>query len=252
MNPSDSGEDRRFSTRCRSSVRLAAAAAAIMTSGCQSMQAPSAAVLPQTSVTYGDERTNLRSATVRYATAVAGPRENPAGVAQAAFDQADIAKTRRLLAIRYPHPDGRVDAARAELVVARVDKTPPSGAAAWSQAVGKAFRAYTPGVAWGDGIVEAKALDVTVAELQYLLESSQAVARHGVRRAQRAPQIAPGRLHLEINGDLSTSGVVQAAELDALASRIAREGVLISCRTPARELFADLPEPPDGVISTAT
>ena len=75
--------------------------------GCETVTDTSSLILPASANLEVEAGPTLRSAEIRYETAV-----SQHGVS------GDGRQARRLLAIRYPHPNGRLDVARAEIVFA--------------------------------------------------------------------------------------------------------------------------------------
>jgi hypothetical protein len=218
---------------------------ATATAGCRSVDIPSAVVIPAVTAPQASETAWLESATVicRSDAAPIAPPTNGLATASyspgAASDATPVAATTltppavlRVLAIRYPHPDGRRDVARAELVVADAAAAPPSGSSVrkW---FGQTLDGVLPGVAWGPGIRRAVGLDIPASELRGLIAAAQQAPVAGQATGQ-APPIAK----LDVNGQSITVASTTPPQLQQLMDRVARDGRVISYHGSAADLAA--------------
>jgi DNA polymerase-3 subunit gamma/tau len=221
--------------------------------GCRAVEAPDAVVAP--GVTAATQAPTpepwLESATLVCLPATPAPSALPAaesGVAQAAFAPATSAepsalpasveappspRTVRILAIRYPHPDGRRDVARAELIVADASAE-TSANASWRSRLGRTMSGVMPGVAWGPGIRRAVGLDVPVSELQAVVAAAQQPCAAGATVSAPATAL----VRLDVNGQSAAIASSAPPERQRLADRVDREGRVISYRGSASELLA--------------
>lgn len=212
--------------------------------GCRSVDAPSAVVIPAVTAPRASETAWLESATVICRSDVAAVPPTGSGVAltsyspNAASDATRVAAaaptppaTLRVLAIRYPHPDGRRDMARAELVVADA-VAQPSGSSVrkW---FGQTLDGVLPGVAWGPGIRRAVGLDIPASELRGLIAAAQQAPIAGQATGQ-APPIAK----LDVNGQSIAVASTTPPQLQQLMDRVARDGRVISYHGSAADLAA--------------
>ena len=213
--------------------------------GCQLIQPQSTVVAPHAAQACVGQDAWLRSLTVHYqcddAPTSAGATALLVGGVEAG------PKRRQLLAIRYPHPYGHTDRARAELVRAQLDAN--AAAASPSQRLMRILQSVTPGVYWAPGITEAKGLDLSVMEMQRLIDQTRTV--NGLESNGRPSQDA-ARLHVEVNGQSTTVDGTRFVVLDALADRVRKQGKLISCRASADELFADRPRHAVAAVAELT
>jgi len=154
-----------------------------------------------------------------------------------------------LLAIRYPHPDGRLDVARVELVIGNARDDLPAQTASWHRRITELFGELTPGVAWGTGIQQAKTLDIKRSELQEMLAQLENSASAPVQPASAFTESSvkpdPHRsventlLHIEVNGETTVLDGMRPAQLEALVRHVLHRGKLMTIRSTASELFAD-------------
>ncbi len=210
--------------------------------GCRVVSAPSAAVVPSVIAASAPQPSWLESATLVYLpTSPSSSSSSPAGsVAPASFSAdttAAIATVAphtglvRVLAVRYPHPDGRRDVARAELVVA--DPAAEARAkSSWRSRLAGTMTSVLPGVAWGPGIQQAVGLDVPVSELQAIIAATQPPAP-----VESAPGTAAPVTRLEVNGKRVAVASLTPPQLTALVERVARDGRAITYRGSASDLL---------------
>jgi hypothetical protein len=140
----------------------------------------------------------------------------------------------RVLAVRYPHPDGRRDVGRAELITADAS-TESTRATSWRDRLDRVLRGTLPGVEWGPGIYQAKGLDLPLHELQEILADAGGAATTGLAVSTPLPAIE-GRL--EINGQPRVMDASAEPVFNALADRVNRQGRLISYTGSAADLLA--------------
>lgn len=124
-----------------------------------------------------------------------------------------------LLAVEYPHPDGRMDQARAEVVVSEggARRTLQSR----SERFGLALGGFFPGLQWGAGIRQAHSLDVPRTELESILAHAPAVSPIVAGPTQV-------RLAVTINGQSRPIATTPHDSWDRLATQVVREGKLIA------------------------
>ncbi|MGI9455155.1 MAG: hypothetical protein ACR2NU_01255 [Aeoliella sp.] len=196
-----------------------------------SVVAPKSTVLAQATVASAASANWLESATLTYSRHAAPTVQED--IVQAKFSAVPSSTdgTLAVLAIRYPHPDGHKDRARVELVI-----TDPENAAqanSWYRRLGQTLSETLPGMAWGEGIQQVKAIDLRLDELQQLIVESQTAVSLGNTHGQTSPQI---QLETEINGrrNVAKSGPILA--LEKLALRAAQEGKLVGYSGSANEL----------------
>ena len=220
--------------------------------GCQAVQSPTSSVVAQLGPAAASPAPWLESATLTYiqspAHAPSPPSTSPPvdGVVQASHESPASAGAAaentageraaggvvRVLAVRYPHPDGRRDYARAELVMA--DPSVPSPAAdSWRAKLGRFIDSATPGVEWGPGIRDARGLDVSIVELQLMLATAEKAASSA--KAARLPDGVQATV--EVNGEKIAPSPAAALKLRILAMRVAREGKVISYPGSAADLL---------------
>lgn len=240
-------------------VRAGWLGAILAAAGCQAVESPTSSVVAQMGPAAASPAPWLESATLTYvqspvSTPSSLPPSPPAdGVVQASHESAVGESTAaghpatelvRVLAVRYPHPDGRRDFARAELVTADANATAPP-ADSWRAKLGRFIDSATPGVEWGPGIRDAKGLDVSIVELQLMLATAEKAAS-----SAKSPPLPPGvQATVEINGKNVAPSPAAALKLRILAIRIAREGKVISYPGSAAELLgaaATANSPPAG------
>jgi hypothetical protein len=211
--------------------------------GCRSVQAPSSTVLAQARPAAAAPVSWIESASFTYlaptgqrAPQATEPAVVPAMavveddmVAQPTADKASGGAV-RVLGVRYPHPDGRRDVARAELIVADSNVSAPAPDT-WRGRLGRAIDGATPGVEWGPGIKQAKGIDIPVAELRELLEPVRDAPPAGARTS------TPAAVQGELNKTPFTLGDDHTAGFDELARRVARQGRIISYPGSAAELL---------------
>jgi hypothetical protein len=222
---------------------LLAAAIGYAAVGCRMIDTPSAVVAPAVTATESAPKLWLESATLVCLPSPAPPVALPPvevelasfapAIKPSSVESPPPARTVTVLAIRYPHPDGRRDVARAELIV--VDPAAQASAdTSWRPRLGRALTSALPGVAWGPGIRRAVGLDVPVRELQEVVAAAQQPPAVG------AGESSPGTslVRLDVNGRPATIASSSPPQLAQLAQRVARDGRVISYRGPASELLA--------------
>jgi hypothetical protein len=211
--------------------------------GCRMIDTPNAVVAPAVAATQTAPKLWLESATLVCLPPPPAPVALPPVDVELASYAPEAAptttvmlpepRTIHVLAVRYPHPDGRRDVARAELIVA----DPAAEATAdlsWRPRLGRTLSGVLPGVAWGPGIRRAVGLDVPVSELQEVVAAAQQPPAVG------AGESSPGTslVRLDVNGQPATIASSSPPQLVQLAKRVARDGRVISYRGSASELLA--------------
>ena len=228
--------------------------ACLATAGCRGLGARTATVVPQIAAVGPADAAAIESASLLYARA-SGPtpsdeqRSAPVGelsISSASYvtpatqppgDAAMVATTCTsdsivVLAVRFPHPDGRRDIARAELIVAdRVAEAKQS--TSWRSRISRAIDANLPGVEWGPGIRNAKGLDVPMTELQKILQPKSVVADTSGSSLTSLPGA-----RLVVNGQPGKLPAASSPAVNALATRVAHEGRIISYPGNATELLS--------------
>lgn len=220
----------------------------VAVAGCKAIESPTSSVLAPLGPAAATRAPWLESATLTFVQSPDGgkspaPADLPVdGVVQAShLGEAGVGSAAveaptgiiRVLAVRYPHPDGRHDYARAELVVAEANAPAPA-ADTWRTKLGRFIDSATPGVQWGAGVREAKGLDLSVVELQSLLAAAEKAASSG--KATRLPDGVQSSV--EVNGEKIAPSPAAALKLRLLAMRVEREGKLISYSGTAADLLA--------------
>ena len=227
--------------------------ACLATAGCRGLGARTATVVPQIAAVGPADAAGIESASLIYARATGptpsdGRRSAPVGelsISSASYVSAAVTRSPSedasvnapsksdsilVLAVRFPHPDGRRDVARAELIVAdRVAEAKQSNS--WRSRISRAIDANLPGVEWGPGIRNAKGLDVPMTELQKILQPKSVVAD-----ASGSTSL-PG-VRLVVNGQPGKLPAASSPAVNALATRVAHEGRIISYPGNATELLS--------------
>lgn len=124
-----------------------------------------------------------------------------------------------LLAVEYPHPDGRADRGRAEVVV--TEQGAAEATTSWSGRLGERLGGLLPGLELGAGIQQAHSLDVPRSELQRLLASPAEVSPRG----DAATHI---RLAATVNGQALPIATTRHDGWERLAARVVKQGKLIA------------------------
>jgi hypothetical protein len=210
---------------------------------------------PTTSAASWVESANVSYVQATAADAKAAPASSVVPASYAAPPAAQAAPTTegeapvRVLALRYPHPDGRQDVARVELLTADVARQ-RERESSWLSRVEQALSSALPGVEWGPGIRQAKGLDLPVSELQGMLVEIE--KRRAADGAQAAPWPSPG--HVEVNGRRESVAYATIPALDALVERVDREGKVISYEGSATDLLVAVGRlaPPESEATTAS
>jgi hypothetical protein len=219
---------------------------AILTAvGCEAVNSPSSSVVANMGTAASSSAPWLESATLTYVQSLHGETQHAPplsdGVVQAshvapASDSDDgtqhVDEVVSVLAIRYPHPEGRRDHARAELVLADASVS-AQRAEGWRARLGRFIDSATPGVEWGPGIRDAKGLDVSIVELQMMLATAEQAANSG----HTAKPPAEVQATVEINGKNIDPSAAAALKLHILSMRVAREGKVISYPGSAADLL---------------
>ena len=194
-----------------------------------SVVAPKSIVVAQAVGANSATTTWLKSATLSYARSqtIASTGSIPAAFAE----RSPNSGTLLVLGVRYPHPDGHKDRARVELVIA--EPTDAHEATSWYDHLGKALSETLPGISWGAGIRQAKAIDLPLAELQQLLADAQGTVNKAISTTPSSTHV---QFASEINGQHNVVQTEPIAALEKLVARVAREGRLIGYSGSANEL----------------
>jgi hypothetical protein len=213
--------------------------------GCHVAPTPTAIVVPKIQAISDVQTTWLESATISYIQVPSCAKPSPsAGVTAASYTSDSAAATPaqsravRVLAVRYPHPDGRRDVGRAELLTADPSAESRSSTS-WRSRLDRVLSGRLPGVEWGPGIQQAKGLDLPVSELQKILIAAGA---HNSAAIATSPAEGSVQGRLEINGQATAVAMTTATTLNELADRVNCEGRLISYPGSATELLAAMPK----------
>jgi hypothetical protein len=157
----------------------------------------------------------------------------------------------RTLSLQYPHPDGRVGFALAEVVVEKplAPSAPPGQMPDNSRAAesvkstlglswfSNLLRDNLPGVAFADGVEEAYALDIPIAEVDQIVRALDAQGYFADR--EPVPGVIPAggpMLATRVNGLAVQRQWRSAPELNELVWRVRSEGTLVSHRKPVERL----------------
>jgi hypothetical protein len=194
-----------------------------------SVVAPKSTVIAQAVGANSATTTWLESATLSYARSqtIVSTGSTPAAFAE----RSPKSGTLLVLGVRYPHPDGHKDRARVELVIA--EPRDAQEATTWYDHLGQALNETLPGIAWGAGIRQAKAIDLPLAELQQLLSDAQGTVTEAIFTT---PSAAHVQFTSEVNGQHNVIQTAPIAALEKLVARVAREGRLIGYSGSANEL----------------
>ena len=200
------------------------------------------------------------------------PTEAASGVQHALFTVPVPATERtsgpvkvRTLSLQYPHPAGRVGFALAELIIeksvaadAASRQTPTSGgasepakSASWLSRFNDMLCENLPGVVFISGVEEAWALDISMAEVDSIVQAldaqgyfADAVPAGAVGFPAGGPMLAARVNGLDIQRQWRS-----ASELNQLVWRVRSEGKLVSHRRPvARLRAAEAPAPPAPLV----
>jgi hypothetical protein len=208
--------------------------------GCKMLHTPAAVVAPNVDASNTPSASWLESATLAYIQVPAAHSSATAVVNTASYSptvkeyQPPKRGPMRVLAVRYPHPDGRRDVGRAELITADAS-IESTRATSWRSRLDRVLSGTLPGVEWGPGIQQAKGLDLSLSELQSILADAGRTATNPI--AASTPQSAiEGRL--EINGQSCVLADSAEPAFNALADRVNRQGRLISYAGSADDLLA--------------
>ncbi len=194
-----------------------------------SVVAPKSTVVAQAVGANSATTTWLESATLSYARSQTIVSTGSIPVAFA--ERSPKSGTLLVLGVRYPHPDGHKDRARVELVIA--EPMDAHEATSWYDHLGKALSETLPGIAWGAGISQAKAIDLPLAELQQLLADTQGAVTKAISTTPSSTHV---QFASEINGQHNVVQTEPIAALEKLLARVAREGRLIGYAGSANEL----------------
>ena len=146
---------------------------------------------------------------------------------------------KRIVAVQYPHPNGRRDVARAELIIVAPPDTTMARPATWRQRVSAWLDSSLPGVRWSPGVEQAKSLSISVAELQQLISATQAtgaLAGGQLRLGQRNTSLT-----IQITGRTERRQGTSYACLEELADRIMSQGRFMSYDGSTEAFFAQQP-----------
>ena len=204
-----------------------------LTPGQSSVVAPQSTVIAPT-VGQGGAATWLESARLTYArhSAAATPGSSlPAGWNNGPSSTAAV----QVLGVRYPHPEGHKDRARVELVLGEVSHS--EGTNSWHRRLGRALSETLPGMSWGEGIHQAKAMDLPVAELQQLVVDASGSTSRAI---YEAPGKTLAQYATEINGRHNVVQTAPIPALESLVARVARDGKLIAYSGRADQLLSGL------------
>ena len=200
--------------------------------GCAST-ANTAQLLPQAGATVASEPPVRWLDSARLVHAVDFGRQRPQSTTRLVSHEEPTDQTalKRVLAIQYPHPNGRRDIALVELVV--VEWPIPQQESQWRRSLTAWFDSFLPGVSWVDGVQQAKSMTVPVAEL----ESLMAEVGPGAPLRGGGVHASGGRLEMEINGQIQQRRRIDRRRLNDLAVRVLREGKLISYHGTVESFF---------------
>jgi hypothetical protein len=227
--------------RHEAALTLAAACAVVASvAGCAALKTPESQLFGQ--------QGRYQSASITYRVEHNAARRDPPGPAWLALLDPKAAaqggqRRTTTLAVRYPHPSGRAGYARVECIVeadsaaAANDGAPPG----WLARARRLADDALPGIALGDGVLEAMALDVPMAELEPAIARLQQPAG-----APSGPSSGGARITATLNGAALPGGTHRVAELERLVARVRREGRIMSHRgrtgepasTPAEPIVA--------------
>jgi hypothetical protein len=208
--------------------------------GCKTLQTPAAVVAPQVEAANKSSAAWLESATLTYNQVPAAPCVATGAVSTASYAPTIVVSQPtkcgrvRVLAVRYPHPDGRRDVGRAELITADAS-TETTQTTSWRDRLDRMLSGTLPGLEWGPGIQQAKGLDLPLAELKNILAEAGQPAINAPAASTSQPDIE-GRL--EINGQHCVLAASAEPAFNALADRVNRQGRLISYAGSAADLLA--------------
>lgn len=195
--------------------------------GCRSKQSNHSQLIAQMVASPVGPMRPLQSATLVYRI-LPEPRDAvqtvPATLAQPVESAVPSAQ---LLVIRYPNPSGKRDSALAELVVTELEASSDQAAVGWSSAWKSWIQESLPGIAWSDGVREAKALTIPVQDLQSLLRCCQ--RENPIQLASHQTSDTEAVLMVDINGQPILQPRRRSPELDSLIRKIRRQGRLVSC-----------------------
>jgi hypothetical protein len=181
-------------------------------SGCASITPPSSQIDP------GNAISRLRSGVLVYRVYSTTETKTPDRV--------------QILSIKYPHPDGRAGYALAEAVVGDLSEESETVEPPWVARLATFARDTLPGMAFGEGIKEAKAFDIPVSDLEAVLD------RLGEEGYFHQPNSLPSPVELavEVNGHRQDKPWRRVVELDRLYSDVRAKGSLVAFRQSASSL----------------
>ncbi len=212
--------------------------------GCSALQPRVAQVLPKMVASPSGQLAPLRSAALFYRRTAPASRGIVETASYVREENAPIEV--QLLAIRFPNPSGRRDTALAELVVLDPQAKDNSTKKGWPVRLGGWLRDSMPGVAWGDGVKEAKALTLSVHEMQQVLASCertdevQLLSNHSEHNGHAKTGAVETQLFVDINGKTELQPGGRSDALDALIRRVRNQGQLISCLVGSEAELAEL------------
>jgi hypothetical protein len=195
--------------------------------GCRSKQSNHSQLIAQMVASPAGPMLPIQSATLVYrilpethAAAQTVPATLPQPVESAA-------QSAQLLVIRYPNPSGKRNSALAELVVTERATSSDQSVGGWSDSWKSWIRESLPGIAWSDGVQEAKALTIPVRDLQSLLSSCR--GESPIQLASHQTSDTEALLLIDIDGQPILQPRRRSPELDALICKIRHQGQLVSC-----------------------
>jgi len=204
------------------------AAIILISSGCAMLRGPEA------QINFAADR--YKSVEVLYRFETAGAHQT----SFTALSAPSAAGVIQSLAIKYPHPAGRVGQARVELVVEKIP-TPgavsPNPDAGWMGSFGRITRQNLPGIAFEGNVIAAWGMDVPVTQLDPIVEQLKSqgffTATTNISRDVN--------LGARVNGVGGERPWVRVSELDALVVRMRKEASFVSHKGLIASSFSATP-----------
>ena len=195
--------------------------------GCRSKQSNHSQLIAQMAASPAGPMLPLQSATLVYR--ILPEPQVAAQTVPATLPQPleSAAQSAQLLVIRYPNPNGKRNSALAELVVTELATPSEQAVEGWSGSWKSWIRESLPGIAWSDGVREAKALTIPVRDLQSLLSSCR--EESPIQLASHQTSDTEALLLVDIDGQPILQPRRRSPELDALIRKIRGQGQLVSC-----------------------